>query len=163
MKVHPIASARLKRFGHEGCLHPVLGGNRLDHPLVHDRIIARTQRIGLVRQRHFKLARRIFRNRRLKRQPLRVSTGIKIIEEGAEILHLGQAVDLNIMRRCTRMRCARRLWPPVTPAFGINQIKFEFNRDIGRVAKPRHPVDHAAQHMARIKIIGGAVKFIKAS
>src|SRR3546814_1758715 len=99
MDVHAAARLIGEGLGHEGPFQPMLLRDRLDEPFVHDRVVAGAQRVGLVAEREFELARSEFGDRAFEREVLDVDRGVKRVEEGTEIFEFAQAINLDIARR----------------------------------------------------------------
>ncbi len=159
VEVHAAAGGFGERLGHEGRFHAVGHRDALDQPLVHDRIVGRAQCIGLVAQGEFELPGGIFGNPAFQRQPLFVAGGVEIVEERLEVFHLAQAIDLDVARAVPGDHPARRHRPPV---FQIAEIEFELDRDHRGQPQLAQAVDHLAQHVARVEIVGRAVQLVKA-
>ena len=141
VQVHAAARAFGEGLGHEGCLKPVGHRHALDQPLVHDRIVSRTQRVRLVPQGEFELAGGIFADPAFQRQALNIASLIEVIEEWLEILHFAQAIDLNVGRAVAGDHAARRDRAAI---LHVAEIEFQLDRDHWGQAFVRQPVNHAA-------------------
>ncbi len=132
----------------------------LGRALVEHRIIGRAQRIGVVLQRKFKLARSVFADRTLERNADRIGGGPEVAQKAARLLHFAQAINLVLRRPIARQRRARQLYAPCAGAACIDQIIFQFARHHGHEAIRCKAVDDPLQHVARVEIVGLAVKFV---
>ena len=87
------------RLGHEGRLDAEAERHALGGALVHHGVVGGPERVGLVPERQFDLARRKFRDRAFQWNPLRVRRLPQGAEEVAVRLDFRQAVNLRAARR----------------------------------------------------------------
>src|SRR3546814_11120952 len=106
----------------------MLRRDRLDEPFVQYRVVAGAQRVGLVAEREFELARSEFGDRAFEREVLDVGRGVKRVEEGTEIFEFAQAINLDIARRAAAVAGTGGADAPVARAAGIAEIEFELDR-----------------------------------
>jgi len=152
----------IARLGHEGREQAVLGGDPAHQALPLDRLVGRLQRIAAVAQHDLELARRIFGDERLGRQPHGASRRIELGDEGAELLQLGHAIDIDAVQAPAGRRRSWRLELSIGPAGGIDDIELQFGGDDGYKSRRLQPAHHLREHMARIADIGPAVELPQA-
>ncbi len=97
MKMLPAAGEAVMRLRHEGCLEAVAHGGALHQALEDLRLVGRAQGVGAMHQADLELVRRILRDRGFQRQACRLAMGIKVVQEGLEVVELAQAIGLDAL------------------------------------------------------------------
>jgi len=154
MHMHAGASQVIKRFGHKTGDHPVLVRYALDQTLVAHRFVHRLQGIAAMFQGDLHLPRRVFGNRRARRNPLQLAGTVQIGQKRLDLLQLPQPVHLGRPRALT-IGIARWLRPPVTVALLIEQVKLQLGSHHRVVTVRLEPVDHLGQQVPRVGHGGG--------
>ena len=109
MEMHAGACVIFIRFGHETGRHAVLAGLQSDDPLEPHQIIGGLHHIGPVMQRQFILARRIFRNHRLCRDPGLSGGGVDVRKQRQHPVQVIDAVHFGLVRSAPVQHIAGRL------------------------------------------------------
>ena len=148
-------------LGHEGGAEAVLFGGGLDDALQHDGFVAGFQYVVAVTENDFHLSRCIFGDQRFGGQVLDFAPGIKIFEEGCEIIHVLQMIGLVMLRTRFIHQSLWCAWISFQCRLPVHQEKFKFNSTDGRhvqiILESRHDI---FQRIARASVVGNAVEVV---
>ncbi len=109
MHVHARARVLGERLGHEAGFAPCFKRHALGGVLVENGVVGRAQHVGVMLQRQFELAWRIFADRAFERHAQRIGGAPQFVQERRGLLHFAQRILIVLRRARAGERPARKL------------------------------------------------------